>query len=319
MDNPNVVRPRPSYPKNYVDQLGTDECAASPAARLQRSMSRNQSFVSLTKSALFGIYEPVDDQVEPPTPAPYQGDNKSYPVEARKVEDALTQSQEANFSWWIFSTRIALIFGLGYGFSALFAGLHSHTDDLPAYLSDFATSPYRSLACGLAAVNFGCLFAAMDYYRSLNGESRSSSEASTPGRRGSLTLDRFRPKAIAGGKVDWTSIMRCIGALMGMGYAASKIQGSVVQISSLLALFCSIVWFVFDRTQDGLLLSSIVAIAGAVYVNTVAPDAFYATGTGMFGSPGWVPASLFSFACTFGIVGRSLLNTLPAPKREKSS
>ena len=80
-----------------------------------------------------------------------------------------------------------------------------------------------------------------------------------------------------------------------------------VQLSLVLAVFAVGMWYLFDRTLHGFVISAVVAVAGSVAVQLLVSAGAYAFMRPDFvGIQSWVPCVLFSATVCFGTIGRSL-------------
>ncbi|KAG0054555.1 Insulin-induced protein 1 protein [Gryganskiella cystojenkinii] len=75
---------------------------------------------------------------------------------------------------------------------------------------------------------------------------------------------------------DWSSVMRCMGGFIGVNYAASKLPWtSSLQVSCTLALISVGLWFLFDRTFHGFMISSTVASFGTAVAYFLVLNGWY--------------------------------------------
>ncbi|CAG8602404.1 3511_t:CDS:2 [Paraglomus brasilianum] len=65
---------------------------------------------------------------------------------------------------------------------------------------------------------------------------------------------------------EWSDVMRCIGGFIGVAYTAAKLPYNNCQVSIMFVLASIALWFVFDRTCHGLVLSAMFSSIGTVSV-----------------------------------------------------
>lgn len=119
-----------------------------------------------------------------------------------------------------------------------------------------------------------------------------------------------------------------------MNYAASKLPWtSSIQVSITLALLAMGLWYMFDRTVHGFLLSTLFATVGkklSVFLTSniqgtwvgfvlVANGAYTWTKADFFGVRSWLPCILYCAAVCFGAIGRQmeLINDYQANNHNK--
>ncbi|KAI8804180.1 insulin-induced protein-domain-containing protein [Cladochytrium replicatum] len=193
--------------------------------------------------------------------------------------------------------RLAILFCLGVAFSILVDRLqqdHNITRYPPSKHNwAFPTAPggrawavvasWVPLSCGLSATLIGTIYPLLDIW-CLNPKQRSSNRR------------------------EWASVIRCCAGVVGINYAASKFPwSSHIQVSVTLAILALALWFIFDRTTHGFILSFVVAILGTGVVYYLVHHGFYTfTESDFFGMRGWMPCVLYSSCVCFGVVGRQL-------------
>lgn len=132
---------------------------------------------------------------------------------------------------------------------------------------------------------------------------------------------------------DWNPVVRSIGAFVGIAFAIRKLAWeSTLQVSLTLALVNPVLWYLIDRSKPGLLLSTIVGLAGTAIIFSVNPDLVplpaapspragtsSSLGSGnaqgrllglmskeTLGVATWVASVLFCSSVCFGSIGRRL-------------
>ncbi|KAI8838672.1 insulin-induced protein family, partial [Chytridium lagenaria] len=135
--------------------------------------------------------------------------------------------------------RLLTLFSLGFIFSVIIDHLQKEHNitRYPANVSKvFRTASWVPLCCGLSGCLVGTVYPWID----------------------ALLLKR--PQRV---RREWSSVIRCCGGFIGVNYAASKLPWtSNIQVSITLALLALGLWFLFDRTWHGFLISSIFALIG---------------------------------------------------------
>ncbi len=105
---------------------------------------------------------------------------------------------------------------------------------------------------------------------------------------------------------EWANVMRCCGAFFGLVYAGSSLwAGPWLSLS--LAMQSIGMWYLFDRTLEGMGVGLSVAVIGTLVIRWLIGN-----GLLLFIQPdfwemrSWVPIMLFSVSTTFGSIGRKL-------------
>lgn len=113
----------------------------------------------------------------------------------------------------------------------------------------------------------------------------------------------FGPHAKGKAGKDWLSIVRALGAFLGMMYAVSKLQIATI----FWCLASPFLWYVLDSSLNGLLAASGTALGGPLVMYLIFPDSFNSMpredNLHVFG---WLAASYFSASIFFGNLGRRL-------------
>ncbi|KAJ1538813.1 Insulin-induced protein 2 protein [Cladochytrium tenue] len=205
-----------------------------------------------------------------------------------------------------YAPRALLLFALGFLFSVIIDHLqkeHNITRYPPDIPKLFSTASWVSLSCGFAGCLVGTLYPLLD---SLLLESDSDGPRGPGSGTGSGRRGRSRPPHLRRG--EWSSVIRCCGGFIGVNYAASKLPWtSSVQVSLTLALLAIGLWFLFDRTWHGFVISSVFAVVGTwIGFLLVSHGAYRWTQADFFGMRSWLPCILYSSCVCFGSIGRQL-------------
>ncbi|KAF9198754.1 Insulin-induced protein 1 protein [Haplosporangium sp. Z 27] len=192
------------------------------------------------------------------------------------------------FDFWVslyYPIRALILFILGFAFSLVTDNLQTQ-HNLIKYPSNihqiWDTASWLPPTCGLSAILIGTLYALGDYLRWGRRIERNSN--------------------------DLSSVIRCIGGFIGINYAASKFPWtSGIQATLTLAMISIVLWYWFDRTLQGFLISSTVALVGTMVTYFLVLNGWYSlTRADFFGVGLWIPCILYSSSVCFGSIGRQL-------------
>nr|CAG8559134.1 5996_t:CDS:2 [Entrophospora candida] len=141
-------------------------------------------------------------------------------------------------------------------------------NNITQYPKDIAklidTAAWIPLTCGFSAVLVGSLFPLADY------------------------LFMYKPNEF---QREWSNVMRCIGGFIGVAYAATKLPwSSNYQVSCTLALISIVLWFLFDRTKHGFIMSTLFSSIGTIVMYILVSNGIYSfTHADFFGVRSWIP------------------------------
>ncbi|KAF9351564.1 Insulin-induced protein 1 protein [Mortierella sp. AD094] len=187
--------------------------------------------------------------------------------------------------------RALILFVLGFAFSLVVDHLQTQ-HNLIKYPSNmhqlWDTASWLPPTCGFSAVLIGTLYPLGDYLR--------------------------RERCVERNTYDMSSVIRCFGGFIGVNYAASKLPWtSGMQTTFTLALISIGLWFWFDRTFHGFLISLTVALVGTMVAYVLVLNGWYSfTRADFFGVGSWIPCILYSSSVCFGSIGRQLEAIPPA-------
>ncbi|KAJ3227425.1 Insulin-induced protein 1 protein [Clydaea vesicula] len=192
-----------------------------------------------------------------------------------KVED------ETKFYLIDFLSKQSLLFGLGVLFSIIITTLLNQ-HNISRTINKNNEQLWLPIVCGFSASFVGSIFPFFDHY---------------------FGISNF--------KSDWSGVIRCCGGFFGVNYAASKLPWtSSVQVSITLALLGIGLWFLFDRTIHGFILSLVFSTVGTWVGFFLAYNGTYTyTKADFFGVRSWLPAILYCGCVCFGAIGRQLENS----------
>ncbi|GJJ76975.1 hypothetical protein EMPS_09334 [Entomortierella parvispora] len=181
--------------------------------------------------------------------------------------------------------RALILFVLGFAFSLVIDHLQTqhHLIEYPSNIPQlWDTASWLPPTCGASAVLIGTIYPLGDYL--------------------------WWGKRIDRNGNDWSSVMRCLGGFIGVNYAASKLPWtSSLQVSCTLALISVGLWFWFDRTVHGFVISLLVASMGTLVAYFLVLNGWYSfTRADFFGVGSWIPCILYSSSVCFGSIGRQL-------------
>ncbi|SPO00554.1 uncharacterized protein DNG_03302 [Cephalotrichum gorgonifer] len=281
--------PDPSAPA--PPDLLTTPRLLSPRVSGSGTVTRSESSLNLTSSALYGIYGPLSPNSDPfrdegddDTPwgegsqTPLRRpdlDEKTYAL-LRERSHALSVSMrtsptepEASHSRvaWSLLTRTGLLFLLGMGYGALVTRLRGGSESL-SFLAEGAEEDEGDVlrlgylvAWGISGVALGALLPWFDgvwasAFREGGNPARGEQKANS---------------SEAG--TDWSHVVRSIGAFVGIVFALRKLPWvSTLQVSMALALANPFLWYLVDRTKPGFLLSAAVGLTGSLVLMGINPD-----------------------------------------------
>ncbi|KAJ3101204.1 Insulin-induced protein 2 protein [Phlyctochytrium bullatum] len=183
-----------------------------------------------------------------------------------------------------YPARAVVLFALGFLFSIIIDHLqkeHNITRYPPHHSQVFSTASWVPLCCGFSGCLVGTVYPLSD------------------------VLLLKKPQKV---RREWASVIRCCGGFIGVNYAASKLPWtSSVQVSITLALLAIGLWFLFDRTWHGFVISAVVAVIGTwVVYMLVKHGAYSITKPDFYGVRSWFPCILYSSSICFGSIGRQL-------------
>ncbi|KAJ3084894.1 Insulin-induced protein 1 protein [Rhizoclosmatium hyalinum] len=111
-------------------------------------------------------------------------------------------------------------------------------------------------------------------------------------------------------RVSRSAAVRLVGGVLGINYAASKIKWeNNGNANAAIALLSLGIWFLFDRTIHGCILSILFAFIGTTFTLWFVSHGIYHFETpDLWGLRAWFPAILFLSSVCFGAVGRLMID-----------
>ncbi|KAK5653136.1 hypothetical protein OQA88_9235 [Cercophora sp. LCS_1] len=249
------------------------------------SLSRATSFMNLTQSTLFGIYDADrDDNTPTPwgtgaeTPATLNVDAATSRLMKERLRRVPSQPPPTPTRLSVLASlilRASLLFGLGMGYGVLVTRLPTtgtHPEPPPT-----TTTSYLFL-WGFAGVILGCLLPWFDRFWEETFHRRANNTTSANPKRAEEEKNNNAPEA------DWALVVRGVGAFVGIVFAIRKLPWtSTMQVSLTLALANPFLWYLIDRSKPGFLLSAAVGVAGSAVMMGWNPDVMPAP-TGLLSS-----------------------------------
>lgn len=258
--------------------------------------AKSRSFLNLTSSTLFGIYQPSGLDTEPPTPSgagaqtPAGVDSRHASFDWAKVDlpnaafqkttDGRvrrrstapqlrgTHTVRKGFKGYFLPLlgRIVALFGVGVLYGLLISHLHDRQQMAPVAVnldrsrwSYLATWGAIGILLGEALPYADKLFwsAPED---ALEDDRQTEEEVENRERRKARSAD------------GWLDVVRSIGAFVGIAFAVRKLPWqSTLQLSLTLALANPALWYLIDRSCSGFILSTVVALSGTAVLLGVNP------------------------------------------------
>ncbi|KAF0436855.1 insulin-induced protein [Gigaspora rosea] len=190
-------------------------------------------------------------------------------------------------AWWFsyYPPRLLTLFLLGSLTSFVIDHLltQNHITEYPKDITKLIdTAAWIPPICGLSAILVGSMFPLADYW--------------------------FMRKPQEFQK-EWSNAMRCMGGFIGVAYAATKLPwSSNYQVFCTLSLISIVLWFLFDRTIHGFIMSALFSSVGTIIMYVLVTNGIYSfTHADFFGVRSWIPCILYSSCVCFGTIGRQLM------------
>lgn len=257
--------------------------------------SRTRSFLNLTSSTLFGIYQPTGYSTERDEATTPWGTGAQTPAEQsplsrqttfdwsraripdtvllngangkrlrRKSTAAHAQpyhKPRRGFKGYLLPllARLAALAGVGVLYGLLITHLHDRQEIAPVKVEVNRSSWTYLALWGMAGVLFGEALPWLDHCWHSEDEDDEEPE------------DKQDRKVI-NGLEGWLHVVRSIGAFVGIAFAIRKLPWqSTLQLSLTLALANPAVWYLIDRSPTGFILSTIVALCGTAVLLGINP------------------------------------------------
>ena len=257
--------------------------------------SRNRSFLNLTSSTLFGIYQPTGYSTEREEATTPWGTGAQTPAESPvsrqtsedwsganipdtvlhngpnglKLRRKSTAPQQRvyhrprkGFTRYVLPMigRLVALFGVGVLYALLITQLHERQEIAPAKV-DLNRSSWTYLVWwGIGGVLLGEALPWADTFWVAEDEEDSEPERNQ---------DRKDGRGLDG----WIDVVRSIGAFVGIAFAIRKLPWeSTLQLSLTLALANPAVWYLIDRSPPGFVLSSFFALCGTAVLLMISPE-----------------------------------------------
>lgn len=252
--------------------------------------SRTRSFMNLTSSTLFGIFQPGDyhnpDRDEAATPwgtgaqTPAHGRTSqldmsrvdkvlgngttSFKSRRKPVAQSRTHRQPPKGFRGYFLPRFGRVIALyatGLLYSLLITHLHDRQALAPTKVDINRSSWTYFTWWGLTGVALGEALPWVDTFWAPEDEEEAEHE------RTRRAKDSKRARNTKGQQDAWMDVVRSIGAFVGVAFAIRKLPWqSTLQLSLTLALANPAIWFIVDRSPPGFVLSTIFSLVGTLFL-----------------------------------------------------
>ncbi|KAG5513932.1 hypothetical protein PMAC_000554 [Pneumocystis sp. 'macacae'] len=257
---------------------------------------KNQSFLHLNtfkdcSSALFSIYAPLGE--EPETP------NIFFEKKIEKVEKKVhSYSTFTITKFGLFLAKLTVLYIWGYSIAVFVFHVQTKQKAVSTYNFEILTQvPYFRVFYGLGTVLFGFLIPITDSIMLKLRCTQTSKNVSDTESRKSRCM-------------EISETIRVFSTSMGIVYAFAKLSWVLDVKTPLFLVFVGFfMWFVFDRAQTGLFLSSIMSILFTMIILSFPSDIFKnndSMSKEIISIKSWVLGFLFSSCITAGNIGRRL-------------
>lgn len=267
------------------NNLSSNNRISPMAADGSATPSRNRSFLNLTTSTLFGIYQPAGfgTETENPTPwgtgaqTPADSRNGSFDFSRVNLPDTVFQrgpdgkmrrkstapqhrfqKPRKGFKGFFLPTagRVLALFSVGMLYGLLISNLHDRGKIAPVQV-DLDRSRWSYL------ITWGFIGA-------LLGEALPWADVLWQPDEDAIEESGEQQRKNGRGMDAWMDVVRSIGAFVGIAFAIRKLPWqSTLQLSLTLALANPAFWYLIDRSPPGFIVSTIVAMIGtAVLLGT---------------------------------------------------
>lgn len=295
---PNSAPPTPpSDAQDFPEKLDTSvsHSKMGDAGTGSATPSRTRSFLNLTTSTLFGIYQPAGFGTETENPTPW-GTGAQTPADSRhgsfdfsriNLPDSAFERDSANGRLRRRSTqpqvqirkqasyrprkgfkgyflplvgRVLALFGTGLLYGLLISHLHDRQK-----LAPVAVNLDRSRWSYLVTWGFiGVLLGEAQPWADSLWADEDDDEVEAEKEQQRKNGREINP---------WMDVVRSIGAFVGIAFAIRKLPWqSTLQLSLTLALANPAVWYLIDRSPPGFILSTIVALSGTAVLLGINPS-----------------------------------------------
>ncbi|QYT00597.1 hypothetical protein H0G86_007677 [Trichoderma simmonsii] len=180
---------------------------------------------------------------------------------------------------WL-ASRALVLFVLGAGYGVLVTHLHQEQgllqlSDAGSGMPRYNGSYTAMWGFALAGVGMGALQPWVDgEWDGMFGCDRGETEVDST----ESTYDDDERQPLP--ETDWALVMRAIGVFVGVAFAVRRLEWtSSSQVSLAVALANLFLWWLIDRTMPALVVSTVVGLAGTVFLLSVSPDIIRAPST----------------------------------------
>ncbi|CAN6621796.1 hypothetical protein TRVA0_008S02784 [Trichomonascus vanleenenianus] len=232
------------------------------------------------RSSATNLYGTSVDQAEiqrPPTRKDSEPHNHTVPA---------MSSGLVPVSLFALAVRVSALFVFGVAYGQLSRHLHDN-HQVTSYTLDIDQTGAFSLLWGSQGIVLGFLLPFLDWMYPENRKWRHGK-----------------------GGADWSSIIRAVGAFMGVAYGIRKLSWtSTLQAAFYWGMVNPCLWFILDSTRNGFILSCLVAIVGSTVFAIVFPGHLPAAelSESYVSVIVWIASVFFCCSICFGNIGRRLL------------
>ncbi|KAK3710313.1 hypothetical protein LTR37_010379 [Vermiconidia calcicola] len=291
---PSAPSTPPPSQKNFPAYL-PQPASTNPGMDGTATPSRNRSFLNLTSSTLFGIYQPTGYSTERGDTTTPWGTGAQTPAESpatrrtsvdwsrANIPDNVTQNgtnaskfrrkstavhqqvhrvPRRGFKGYVLPLigRTLALFAIGVSYALLITHLHDRRELAPVKVELNRGSWYYLVCWGLAGVLLGEALPWADRFWAPEGDEDDEEMPKPEHERRNRGLD------------GWMDVVRSIGAFVGIAFAIRRLPWqSTLQLSLTLALANPALWYLIDRSPPGFILSSFFSLCGTAVLVAINP------------------------------------------------
>lgn len=353
---PNLLRPRPIRPYGSDYKTSDSSTTSTPGTPFGNEMKWNEkdekgnilsgtrSVLNLTSSTLYGIYDsftPSSNGAQTPLPRTSVDENQPPVIGAFATSSKTPYNPPPPRRLLIpLVIRTILLFLAGVVYGIVISQLHDTQRIAPVQIVNIERWSWGYLlGWGGVGVVLGVLLPWADvFWEDVLGVDKevfpshqhTNSKDSASGSDDGKPIPKPKPGAKTF-ETSWYPMVRSITAFIGVAFAIRRLPwASTLQVSITLALVNPVLWYLFDRSKPGFVLSTIVGVAGTFIALGVNPDIVPSPATSSHevitqhlshdnvnpldgvvsvervGVGTWIASVLFCSSLCFGNIGRRL-------------